>query len=409
MMTRAARAAVPFALFAILAQFASAKAPSSADPQDADEAFRQRIANAIVAARSKVHSLRLKVERHDANAAHFRPAGTEVFAFKDGMRFLEVTRILADRTQTRESVQVVDGVQKVVEEQFAVADETKRSVRVFDGHEMLMRGDGNVAQLESPVTRNIIRGSRFESLYLSTIRWYLRDPLAPDGFEEQRQKRSLPDAFIEGRYRISRELLDGLATVTMDGEFRALPPAPGLPAFEGSERCWLDETRAFMMVRSQVWNRATRKLETEISAADPVELVTGFWLPRTTTMTNYALPNGKHARTTLKVVGWEVNAVPDEAFAVEVPPNAMVIDFAETARRGLSEKNPLIRYSSGEGELMDRPLKYVFAERRKRWRWFFFVTVATAIATMAVGWRFQRRAGCRSTNLPGRSITRPGP
>lgn len=134
----------------------------------------------------------------------------------------------------------------------------------------------------------------------------------------------------------------------------------------------------------------------EVRATDPVEVEAGFWLPRTCITTYYALPDGKQRATLLNLVEWQVNDLLDASFAIEVPPNAMVVDFSETARRGLSHRNPLVRYSSGDGELMDRPLKEIFAERRARWFWFFFTQVAVVAAVATSGWVAWRRSRRRS-------------
>ena len=319
----------------------------------------ESIASAIQESRAGVKSLRLAVRRTQTilDGVPIDPPKflSEVeFAFSGEQRFLNNEQV---QSGTKGQL-LVDGEPSEKEQAATQKKYGSQAVvgfkRAYDGEILRTLNGDTVGTLESLQTREEIKGSKFDMYYLRSVGWFILDPMATDDFETLRKTRFLPNIFISQRYSVKKEGIDGIDCVRLDGT---------VPSdFQEHDTIWLDESHEYMLLRRD-FSEPSGRLIYQVKMADPVEITDRLHLPKICIINEYplsesGLPGGKIAKQIrMELIDWSVNDIPDSLFSFEFPPNAMISDFVDTLERGLPVTQPIHRFTSADGKILDRTVQ----------------------------------------------------
>ncbi|HVA47561.1 MAG TPA: hypothetical protein VNH11_14415 [Pirellulales bacterium] len=381
------------AAFSLLAALTIPRAAA----RGAQAATLAEIAVRIQKSREQVESFGFTVERYGISRSGasrvVEPSETETFIFKGPLRYLERTRVTNGPRRTESAaVQEKTGTNGSSAASRASSGPPEQvrthETRAFDGRQLRFILGDRLAEIHSPKTRDIVVGSRFDPYYLKLIGWFVPDPLATSAFEDARRAGCLPDVFTSGGYTAVRDACSGRQCTRVDGEYRII--LDGKEFFHGTEKLWLDDERCFCLVKREVTNARARRLECIIETDSPIAIIDGCWVPKICRVFDYSSGASEPKVTELRLTSWRVNNHTDQQFSVSLPPYARVTDLPETLERGISFSTPVVKYTDGNGNLLDEPPEEVFKGRRARYNhWIIAATLTCAVGFLC--WRHRRR------------------
>jgi hypothetical protein len=271
----------------------------------------------------------------------------------------------------RTGSQVSDGIP-------VLAAAHRRSVRAFDGIELRSQESPSVGAIHPIAARDLIRGSRFDPFYMRTIGWFVLDPMGPSDFEPLRAIRFIPEAFDHGEYSTSFETWEGVPCVKAVGNLKTALSSQ--QTIIEPDELWLSIAHGYCLVHRRV---QTDTGVYQIDAREPVQIAPGCWIPTVCTITEQPT-TGKPSVTILRVTSWSANDVDESMFKLVLRPGSMVADYTATLRENRPLREPVVRYVSDSGELLERPLKFLIAQRQARRRYVIYGVASGATVLLII-------------------------
>jgi hypothetical protein len=314
------------------------------------------IIDGIVASRQSVTSLRITISRellseNGQDLASPFHLGEVEFAFQGDKRFMRVKRVNRGSVfVSRESSKLEEvPIHEAIERGLAQPTTEERRVLNDDGFASIR---GGVAELHTLTSVRKTESSNFDSFYLRCVGFVIRDPTATDDFESMREDTSLPGLLRSHTmtFETSFDELDGFSCVRIHGIDQ-----------DGSARTlWLSPSHGYMAVQRDDTGPDSQFLS-RTRATDPVEVVDGFWLPRTCTYSyEYDGPGpDSHPghKDEMRLVEWQVGDFDDSLFETKVSKSAAVVQHGRSA-------NPVVSFPPVGGRKLDESIE---SFRRPSW------------------------------------------